>query len=57
MSFKFDRITYEDQFQILEKTGKWLSDIGVETGKTRFFEILKLNHEIVKSRKNNQLGN
>ena len=47
MTFRFNRVTFEDQFQKLEKVGQWLSNIRVETENTRFDEILRLNKEIV----------
>lgn len=53
MTFRFNRVTFEDQFQKLEKAGQWLSNIRVETENTRFDEILRLNKEIVEHHKNN----
>ncbi|MDL2123971.1 MAG: hypothetical protein LWX51_13030 [Deltaproteobacteria bacterium] len=53
MTFRFNRITFEDQFQKLEKAGQWLSNIRVETENTRFDEILRLNKEIVEHHNNN----
>jgi len=53
MTFRFNRITFEDQFQKLEKAEQWLSNIRVETENTRFDEILRLNKEIVEHHNNN----
>lgn len=53
MTFTFNRVTFEDQFQKLEKAGHWLNSIGVVTENTRFDEILRLNKEIVEHYKKN----
>jgi len=51
MTFAFNRVGFEDQFQELEKTGQWLNRIGVKTENTRFDELLRLNKEIVEHQK------
>lgn len=51
MTFAFNRVSFEDQFQELEKTGQWLNRIGVKTENTRFDELLRLNKEIVEHEK------
>jgi hypothetical protein len=51
MTFAFDRVSFKDQFQELEKTGQWLNRIGVKTENTRFDELLRLNKEIIEYEK------
>ncbi len=49
MASSFNRITYENQFSALKNAEAWLDQIGINTEKTRFSEILKLNRLIVES--------
>lgn len=51
MSFGFDRVSFQDQLQELEKTGQWLNRIGIKTENTRFDELLRLNKDIVEHEK------
>ena len=53
MTFVFNRVTFDDQFQKLLATRQWLDSIGVQTQNTRFDEVLRLNKEIVEHHKNN----
>lgn len=53
MTFMFNRVTFDDQFQKLQRTGQWLDSIGIQTHNTRFDEVLELNREIVEHHKNN----
>lgn len=53
MTFDFNRVTFEDQFQELQSAGQWLNSIGIQTQDTRFDEILHLNNEIVEHHQNN----
>ena len=55
MTFSFNRVSFEDQFQGLKKTGEWLNGIGIQTQNTRFDEILQLNKEVVEHYKDNRL--
>ena len=55
MTFSFNRVTFEDQFQRLKETGEWLNEIGIQTQNTRFDEILQLNKEVVEHYKDNRL--
>ena len=43
----FSRMSYEDQFSMLEKVEAWLNQIGISLENTRFSEILRLNRLIV----------
>ncbi len=52
MTFVFNRVTFDDQFQKLLATRQWLDSIGVQTQNTRFDEVLRLNKEIVEHHKN-----
>jgi hypothetical protein len=53
MTFAFDRVSFQDQLQELEKTGQWLNRIGIKTENTRFDELLLLNKDIVTHEKKN----
>ena len=53
MTFGFNRVTFEDQLQKIQRTGRWLDSIGIQTHDTRFDEILHLNKEIVEHHQNN----
>ncbi len=55
MTFMFNTITFDDQFQKLEKTGNWLNSIGIQTERTRFEEVFYLNKQIVEHSENNLL--
>ena len=52
MTFAFNRVTFDDQFQKLDKTGQWLNSIGIQTQHTRFNEVFYLNKQIVEHYKN-----
>jgi len=55
MTFMFNTITFDDQFQKLKEAEQWLNGIGVQTQQTRFDEVLYLNKQIVEHNKNNLL--
>jgi len=55
MTYSFNRISYEDQFSILEKAEAWLNQIGIRIENTRFSEILRLNRLIVEHQKQKTL--
>jgi hypothetical protein len=55
MTYSFNRISYEDQFSILEKAEAWLNQIGISPENTRFSEILRLNRLIVEHQKQGTL--
>lgn len=57
MTFTFNRITFDDQYQKLHEAGEWLEGIGIRVANTRFDEILYLNKEIVEHHRNNQVEN
>jgi len=55
MTFMFNRVTFDGQFQKLQRTGQWLNSIGIQTQNTRFDEVLHLNKEIVEHHKDKSL--
>jgi hypothetical protein len=43
----FNRISFENLFNNVEKAGIWLNKIGIQTKNTRFDDIIQVNREIV----------
>lgn len=55
MAFVFNRTTYENQLQKLEKAEEWFKFIGIQADNTRFEEVLLLNRDIVEHHNNNRI--
>ena len=55
MSFTFNKITFQDQFQKLQRVGDWLENMGIQVSNTRFDEVLHLNKEIVEHHRSKRI--